>query len=62
MVLDIDCDMVLKQDEEGENVIPKTIDFEKINGDNRNFARTFWIDKEIKKPILFDGCVEDRYN
>ena len=62
LVLDIECEIVVRHDEQGEDVIPKIKDFEKIYGDIRNFARAFWIDKEIKKPILFDGCVEDRYN
>lgn len=61
LVLDIECEIVVEQDEEGEDIIPKIKDFEKINGDIRTFARIFWIDKEIKKPILFDGWDEDEF-
>ena len=42
LVLDVECEIVVGHDEEGEEVIPKIKDFEKINGDIRNFARTFW--------------------
>ena len=61
LVLDVECEIVVGHDEEGEDVIPKIKDFEKINGDIRNFVRTFWIDKEIKKPILFDGWDVDEF-
>lgn len=61
LVMDIECEIVVEHDEEGEDVIPKIKDFEKINGDIRNFARIFWIDKEIKKTILFDGWDEDEF-
>ena len=61
LVMDIECEIVVGHDEDGEDVIPKIKDFEKINGDIRSFARIFWIDKEIKKPILFDGWDEDEF-
>ena len=61
LVMDIECEIVVGHDEDGEDVIPKIKDFEKINGDIRSFARAFWIDKEIKKPILFDGWDEDEF-
>lgn len=61
LVMDIECQIVVGHFEDVEDVIPKIKDFEKINGDIRTFARIFWIDKEIKKPILFDGWDEDEF-
>ena len=57
----LECEISLSSEEEDEDVISKIKDFEKINGDIRSFARIFWIDKEIKKPILFDGWDEDEF-
>ena len=61
LVMDIECDIVVNNDEDGEDVIPRIKDFEITNGDIRNFATIFWIDKEIRKPILFDGWDEDEF-